>query len=106
MPTMGRTTGFVGIAAGLGILVTAVIPGVGQSPPAVITTDTEQYCRQLAEKLSELVQIAPRAPEIEVFTLSGEGRHLCDMGQVRGGILRLRRGMMLMMRDLDERGEP
>jgi hypothetical protein len=106
MPTMGRTTGFVGLAAGLGVILTAVIPGVSQLPPAVITTDTEQYCRHLSEKLTELVQVAPRPPETEVVALAGEGKRLCDAGQIRGGISRLRHGVMLMMRDFDQRGEP
>ncbi len=103
---MGRTTGFVGVAAGLGIAVIAVMPGVSQSPPAVITTDTVGYCRQLSDKLAELVQIAPRPPETSVFALAGEGRRLCDVGQVRPGIHRLREGVRLMLQDLDERGEP
>lgn len=106
MSPLIRATGLAGLAAGLGIALIAAVPVIGQPPPAIVTTDTASYCRELSDKLTELVRIAPRPPEDEVLDMGSEGRHLCDEGQVRGGILRLRRGVMVMLRDLDERGEP
>jgi hypothetical protein len=106
MSPLARTTGVAGLTTGLGIALMATVPGVSHSPPAVVTTDTAAYCRELSAKLTELVRIAPRPPEDEVLSMGVEGRHLCDEGQVRGGILRLRRGVTVMLRDLDARGEP
>lgn len=106
MSPLARTTGVAGLTTGLGIVLMATVPGVGQSPPAVITTDTLAYCRELSSKLSELIRIAPRPPEDEVLNMGVEGRHMCDQGQIRGGILHLRRGVMVMLHDLDARGEP
>lgn len=106
MSPLARATGFAGLTAGVGLAVITAVPGIGQPPPAIVTTDTAAYCRQLSDKLTELVRIAPRPPEDEVLGMGVEGRHLCDEGQVRGGILRLRRGVMVMLHDLDERGEP
>ncbi len=106
MSPLVRATGVAGLAAGVGLAIVASVPGIGQPPPAVITTDTVAYCNELSDKLAELIKIAPRPPEDEVLGMGTEGRHLCAEGQVRGGILRLRRAVLVMLQDLDERGEP
>lgn len=106
MSPLLRATVLTGLAAGVGIILIAAVPGIGQPPPVVITTDTTAYCRELSDKLAELVRIAPRPPEDEVLNMGTEGRHLCDEGQVRPGLSRLRRGVTVMLEDLDERGEP
>ncbi len=106
MSPLVRTTGFAGLTAGLGIALAAGVPNAGEPPVAIITTDTAAYCRELSDKLAELIRIAPRPPEDEVLSMGAEGRHLCGQGQIRGGILRLRRGVLVMLRDLDQRGEP
>jgi hypothetical protein len=107
MSPLVRTTGIAGLATtGLGVVLVTAVPSVRQSPPAVITTDTPAYCRELSNKLAELVRIAPRPPEDEVLSMGTDGRHLCREGHIRGGILRLRHGVMVMLRDLDQRGEP
>lgn len=107
MSPLVRASGFAGLAAGVGLAVVASVPGIGQPPPpAIVTTDTAAYCHELSDKLAELVKIAPRPPEDEVLGMGAEGRHLCAEGQVRGGILRLRRAVLVMLQDLDERGEP
>lgn len=106
MSPLARNAGVAGLTAGLGIALLATVPGVSHAPPAVVTTDTAAYCRQLSAKLTELIRIAPRPPEDAVLSMGVEGRHLCDEGQVRGGILRLRRGVTVMLHDLDARGEP
>jgi hypothetical protein len=107
MSPLARTTGIAGLTTtGLGVVLAAAVSGVRPSPPAVITTDTPAYCQELSDKLSELIRIAPRPPEDEVLNMGTDGRHLCEEGQIRGGILRLRRGVKVMLQDLDERGEP
>jgi len=44
----------------------------------------------------EMVRVASSPPPQEVTFLSSEGQRMCDQGQTRGGILRLRRALMLM----------
>ena len=70
---------------------------VGQSPAQQVTSDTPEYCLQLLDKVSELVRLAPAPPPQDVTRLSSEGQRMCDRGQTRGGILRLRRALVLMM---------
>ncbi len=76
-------------------------PVAGQSTPAQVTTDTPQYCLQLLDRVSELVRINTHPPQ-EVTNLSTEGQRMCDQGQTRGGIMRLRRALVL----LRQGGEP
>jgi hypothetical protein len=109
MSPLVRTTGIAGLTTtGLGMLLVATVPSARpyQSPPAVVTTDTVAYCRELSEKFAELIRVAPRPPEDEVLSMGTDGRHLCQEGKIRGGLLRLRRGVLVMMRNLDQRGEP
>lgn len=67
-----------------------------ESRPEPVISDTPQYCLQLLDRVSRLVRLAPGPAPEEVASLSTEGRRMCDQGQVRGGILRLRRALMLM----------
>ncbi len=107
MSPLVRTASLAGLTAtALGMVLIAAVPSVGSLAPAVVTTDTPAYCRELSEKLAELIRIAPRPPEDEVLSMGTDGRHLCQTGQVRGGILRLRRSVLVMLHDLDQRGEP
>jgi hypothetical protein len=84
----------VPLSLGLGF---AVIPTrvAGQATPAQVTTDTPQYCLQLLDEVSELVRVRTNPPE-EVSNLSTEGQRMCDQGQTRGGIMRLRRALILL----------
>jgi hypothetical protein len=105
-PLARTTTGVAGLAAGVGVVLSVMLPGTPPAPPVIVTSDTRVFCQHLSHKLSDMVRVSPRPPELEVLTLGDEGRHLCDIGEIRGGILRLRRGMMLLTHDLDERNEP
>lgn len=67
-----------------------------QEQPELVTTDTPAYCMQLLDQVSSLVRVAPAPPPDEVTSLSTEGQRMCVHGQTRGGILRLRRALMLM----------
>ena len=85
--------------AGVG-LVTAgalgVVPATGQPAPQQVTSDTAEYCLHLQERVSELIRLAAAPPPREVSFLSSEGQRMCGQGQTRGGIMRLRRALMLM----------
>jgi len=86
----------VPLSVGLGL---AVMPSpvAGQPEPDQVTTDTPQYCLQLLDRVSELVRIRANPPE-EVTTLSTQGQRMCDQGKTRGGIMRLRRALVLLQR--------
>jgi len=99
MSPHSRTTGLAGILACLGIggfVLVGAMPVHGQAPPQRITSDTPEYCLQLLDQVSQLVRIAGASPPQEVSSLSSEGQRMCDQGQTKGGILRLRRALMLM----------
>jgi hypothetical protein len=66
-------------------------------PPQQVTSDTPEYCLHLLDRVSEMVRGAPGPPPQEVTFLSSEGQRMCDQGQTRGGILRLRQALMLML---------
>ncbi len=64
-------------------------PLLEQPPVLEVTTDSRAYCRTLAKQI-ESYRALPR----EVRDLQAEGWMLCEEGQVRGGINRLRRALM------------
>lgn len=69
-----------------------------QSNVLEVTSDTPEYCLRLLDRLSDTVHLSPSPPPSEVTVLSTEGQRMCDQGQTRGGILRLRRAWLLMTR--------
>ncbi len=64
---------------------------LAQDDHTEILTDTPAYCMDLAR----LVNMRDTRPP-EVDRLAAEGRDMCDHGEVRGGILRLRRAVRMM----------
>jgi hypothetical protein len=82
------------LCIGLGLMLIPV-RGISQSQPAQVTTDTPQYCLTLLDRVSELVRMNTHPPD-EVTNLSAEGQRMCDEGQTRGGIMRLRRALVLL----------
>jgi hypothetical protein len=66
------------------------------SAPVEITSDTREYCLQLFQRVSNMVRLSANPVPPEVTSLSNEGEQLCDHGHPKGGILRLRRALMLM----------
>ncbi len=97
----GSLPGMAPLARALGIGVAAIwlaaMPVVGQPPPQQVISDTPQYCLYLLDQVSDMVRGAPVPPPQEVTFLSSEGQRMCDQGQTRGGIQRLRRALVLMM---------
>lgn len=87
-------------AAGVPALMPGVVVPVPQDPvpdaPMEVTTDTPEYCVQLADKVHSLSSVSVVKPPREVSDLSAEGQRMCAHGQTRPGILRLRRAIMLM----------
>lgn len=90
---------FIGLASsmsslGLIAMLFGSAPVVGQ--PQQVTSDTPEYCLHLLDRVSELVRVSALPPPEKVASLSSEGQKMCDQGQTRGGILRLRRALILM----------
>lgn len=81
---------------GAGLMLTSIGPVIGQQA-AVVTTDTPEYCLSLLDRVSELVRAASTPPPAEVTSLSSAGQQMCNQGQTRGGIMRLRRALMILM---------
>jgi hypothetical protein len=96
---MLRTARIVGLAAlilalGAG---SGLLPSVaGESPPEKVTTDTLAYCRQLAARVNQLEGDTAHPP-VAVAELSAAGTGMCEHGSVRGGILRLRSAIVLLL---------
>ncbi len=78
------------------------IPGAlaQEIPTASITTDTLEYCVSLQHMV---VQRGSRLPEVQ--HLLKEGRRMCDHGEIRVGILKLRQALILSRRHVEPAGE-
>jgi len=62
-----------------------------QPAPVAVTTDTPEYCARMTTQVEARPDLTA-----EMHRLLDEGRHLCQRGEVRGGIMRLRRAMLLI----------
>jgi hypothetical protein len=60
-----------------------------------VMSDTPEYCWHLANEVAA-EQHEAREPSPDVRMLAGEGQRMCDHGLIRGGILRLRRALLLL----------
>ena len=77
----------------------ALGPVEGQQRPQRVTTDTPQYCLALLDRVSTVVRGLGAPPPQEVTSLSSDGQRMCDEGQTRGGIMRLRRALVLLRQE-------
>lgn len=75
----------------LGICLACGGTAVSEPTPMQVTTDTPDYCANLAAQIRR----APSAPP-EALRLELEGQQLCEQGFVQGGLHRLRRAMAVM----------
>jgi hypothetical protein len=81
-----------------GMPVAAQVGPKGQ-PPMEVTTDTPEYCQKLLTRITELIRLAAAPVPHEASDLTMEGRRMCDHGQTRSGIMRLRSALMIMEKD-------
>jgi hypothetical protein len=97
MVNLPRPAALLPVAFGLGLALTLDPSSVtGQTAALEITSDTPEYCLHLLDRVSSLVRESVQPPPHEVTDLSSEGQRMCDHGQTRGGIMRLRRALVLM----------
>ena len=61
-------------------------------PPPHLTTPTADYCAHLNREVGR----QPGPPQPSARTLAEEGARMCDRGHYRGGVVRLRRALMIM----------
>jgi hypothetical protein len=59
--------------------------------PVIILTDTLEYCEQLQHRTQQWPVLSP-----DVKYLIREGHQMCDHGEIRGGINRLRRALRIL----------
>jgi hypothetical protein len=65
------------------------------SGPLRVTTDTPEYCETLAQRVARAEQARPDAPR-RVEELAEEGHQMCTTGLIRGGLVRLRRALLML----------
>jgi hypothetical protein len=79
------------------MLLPAVPPPLAESPPHMIT-DSREYCAHLTSEMTKMGNRQPK-PAPYVRDLADEGKRMCDRGQYRAGVARLRRALILMRSD-------
>lgn len=85
-------------------LATGAVRAAGERPgelPRVIT-HTREYCEELSARAGQLRRAHAAVPA-EAELLAAEGDRLCAHGQIRPGITRLRRAIMLLRGDTPAR---
>lgn len=95
------------VALGLGVLAVpgpmARVAAAGDQVTPKITSHSQAYCDHLSERLDAMILVARVPPSSEMISLAEEGRRMCDLGQMRGGILRLRRALLLLQEAAESR---
>jgi hypothetical protein len=70
--------------------------GLADDPERMrIITDTPEYCWHLANEVAATPREFRLLPP-DVRVLAVEGQRMCDHGLIRGGIIRLRRALMML----------
>ncbi len=70
-----------------------VVTGVTRAEdPECITSDTLDYCAKLAQKMDALGKRAAACP----CATGWQGQAMCEHGQIRAGLARLRRAMIIV----------
>ncbi len=70
----------------------------------VVMSDTPEWCIHLQGKVAELAQTVAK-PHAQADRLAREGRHLCAIGRIRLGIMRLRYAL-IHLEALQQAGPP
>jgi len=68
-----------------------------------ITSDTLAYCQNLRAQVNALMRRDGGVASAEVMRLRATGERLCAEGEVRGGVLRLRGAVLLLMHHSPDR---
>ncbi len=84
----------VAVAAPLAVACVAMAQPMPGDPPPHLTTPTADYCAHLNREVGR--QQGSGAPQPSARSLAEEGARMCDRGQYRGGVVRLRRALILM----------
>lgn len=93
-----RSTTTVAIfAAVFAMPVISPAPFAAEERPQIVTSDTPEYCFHLHDRISRLMDHEQPPPPAQAAALTAEGERLCEQGQARPGILRLRRALHLML---------
>jgi hypothetical protein len=83
-------------------ITSAWAPALAQDPPSfALTTDTPQYCAQLGKQVTDRKSTLP-----DVQRLLSEGTDMCGRGQIRGGIRRLRRALVILHHHKSAKDQP
>jgi hypothetical protein len=92
--TSVRTVLLSGLLLGLGpAALSQTSPTSGR--PMRVTTDTPEYCDDLAGRVEAASRAHPVAAA-QVQSLASEGRQMCNIGLIRGGLARLRRALIVL----------
>jgi len=67
--------------------------------PQQVLTDTADYCAELELQVDQAMTHAATAPTQEVRTLYDDGETMCRNGEIKGGIVRLRRALVALRRN-------
>jgi len=67
-----------------------------------VTTDSAAYCTKLLDRVQQLRLAASAPPPREAMALTEEGQHMCDEGLARGGVMRLRQALRILLRAGEE----
>ncbi len=79
------------VLASVVLVVLAADAQAQEQSPITVTTDTPQYCAQLVQQITQRHSSMP-----DVARLLSEGRELCEQGEVRSGLRRLRRAEIIL----------
>jgi hypothetical protein len=79
------------LAAAAALAGGVALPQEPNPPPVAVLTDTVEYCGQL----QRMILKRPNRPP-DINKLLAEGQRMCDHGEVRPGISRLRRALWLL----------
>jgi hypothetical protein len=91
-----RILGLAGVLVALGVGSGMFSSVAGESTPEMVTSDTLTYCRHLALQLDQLKSASSNPPQT-VNDLYVAGKDMCESGSIRGGILRLRSAIVMLL---------
>ena len=90
------------LVAGISFTSLGAMPAWAQErPDPVVTSDSAEYCGELIDRIGLLARASHGPLPSEATALSEEGERMCGHGQTRGGILRLRRAILMLRHTAD-----